>query len=188
MCRGRPARRLHAFGHRAAGFTPPLKALAACAGLARYGRNTIAYVPGLGSYLILAACVTDASPPKDAPWAEPLPLARCERCRACLRACPTGAIRADRFALATERCPTFVNEDLAPFPEWVDPAWHSCAVGCLRCQQACPENAEVDLVIEPREVFDEGESAAILAAAGRASLSPTTLAKLQRWGSTSHQT
>jgi hypothetical protein len=40
----------------------------------------------------------------------------------------------------------------------------------------------VDLVIEPRDVFDEGESAAILAAAGRASLSPTTLAKLQRCG------
>ena len=52
-------------GHTAARFEPPLKTLAACAGLARYGRNNIAYVPGLGSYLMLAACVTDAPPPAD---------------------------------------------------------------------------------------------------------------------------
>ena len=50
-------------GHAAARFAPPLKTLAACAGLARYGRNNIAYVPRLGSYLMLAACATDAPPP-----------------------------------------------------------------------------------------------------------------------------
>jgi len=170
------------FGHRAEGFAPPLKTLAACAGLARYGRNNISYVPGLGSYLILAACVTDAPPPEDAKWAEPLQLARCERCRACLRACPAGAIRADRFVLATERCLTFVNEDSTPFPEWVDPAWHTCAVGCLRCQQVCPENADVDLVVEPAVVFDEGESAAILTGTVSAGLAPATFAKLERSG------
>ena len=71
------------------GFEPPLKTLAACAGLARYGRNNIAYVPGLGSYLMLAACcLSDAPPPDDAPWGEPQELERCERCSACLRACP----------------------------------------------------------------------------------------------------
>ena len=49
------------FGRRAARIEPPLKTLAAGAGLARYGRNNIAYVPGLGSYLQLAACVTDVA-------------------------------------------------------------------------------------------------------------------------------
>jgi epoxyqueuosine reductase len=170
------------FGHRAVRFEPPLKTLAAYAGLARYGRNNVVYVPGLGSYLMLAACVTDAPPPDDAVWTEPLQLERCERCSACGRACPTGAIGADRFLLETDRCLTFVNEDPAPFPDWVDPAWHTCAVGCLRCQQVCPVNAGVDLLVEPPQAFDKRESAAILAATARSELAQATLAKLERCG------
>ncbi len=170
------------FGHRAVRFEPPLKTLATGASLTRYGRNNIAYVLGLGSYLMLAACASDALPPDDAVWDEPLQLARCERCSACQRACPTGAIRADRFLLETDRCLTFVNEDVAPFPDWVDPAWHTCAVGCLRCQLVCPENAAVDLVVEPPVVFDEQESAAILAAAAGSELAPATRAKLRLCG------
>jgi epoxyqueuosine reductase len=169
-------------GHAAAGFEPPLKTLAVCSGLARYGRNNIAYVPGLGSYLLLAACATEAPPPADAAWDEPLQLDRCERCSACLRACPSGAISADRFLLQTDRCLTTVNEDEAPFPDWVDPAWHHCAVGCLRCQQACPENATVDLRVAPAEVFDEAESAAILAGTPGGEHVPETREKLERCG------
>ena len=147
---------LAATGHTAARFEPPLKTLAACAGLARYGRNNIAYVAGLGSYLMLAACATDAPPPADSAWDEPRQLDRCERCSACLRACPSGAIRADRFLLQTDRCLTTVNEDEAPFPDWVDPAWHHCAVGCLRCQQSCPENAGVELRVAAAGVVRRG--------------------------------
>jgi epoxyqueuosine reductase len=169
-------------GHAAARFEPPLKTLAACAGLARYGRNNIAYVPRLGSYLMLAACATDAPPPSDAAWDEPLQLDRCERCSACLHACPSEAIRPDRFLLQTDRCLTTANEDEAPFPDWVDPAWHHCAVGCLRCQQACPENAGVELRVAPAEVFDEAESAAILAATPAEELATATREKLARCG------
>ena len=169
-------------GHAAAGFEPPLKTLAACSGLARYGRNNVGYVPGLGSYLLLAACATDAPPTADASWDEPLMLDRCERCSACLRACPSGAIRADRFLLQTDRCLTTVNEDEAPFPDWVDPAWHHCAVGCLRCQQSCPENATVDLKVAPAEAFDEAETAAILAGTPGAELAVGTREKLERCG------
>ncbi|HET6475144.1 MAG TPA: 4Fe-4S double cluster binding domain-containing protein, partial [Thermoleophilia bacterium] len=118
----------------------------------------------------------------DPSWDEPLELDRCARCSACLRACPSGAIRADRFLLQTDRCLTRVNEDEAPFPAWVDPAWHHCAVGCLRCQQACPENASVDLRIAPAEVFDEAESATILAGAPDGELTPETREKLARCG------
>jgi epoxyqueuosine reductase len=131
---------------------------------------------------MLAACVTDAPPPDDAVWAEPQALARCERCSACLRACPSGAVRADRFMLDTERCLTWINEDERPFPSWVEPAWHSCAVGCLRCQQACPENAGVDLIVAPAEVFDEGETSAILTGTPAAELDRDTAAKLRRCG------
>jgi epoxyqueuosine reductase len=167
-------------GHAAARFEPPLKTLAACAGLARYGRNNIAYVQGLGSYLMLAACATDAPAPRDAPWGEPRQLARCERCSACLRACPSGAIRPERFLLQTDRCLTTHNESEAPFPDLVDPAWHHTAVGCLRCQQSCPENAGVDLRVAESEVFDEAETEAILAA--DSDLPPKTREKLARCG------
>jgi epoxyqueuosine reductase len=170
------------FGRRAARIEPPLKTLAAGTGLARYGRNNIAYVPGLGSYVMLAACISDAPPPEDAVWAEPQMLERCEGCGACLRACPTGAILADRFLLDTERCLTWVNEDPAPFPAWVEPAWHTCAVGCLRCQQACPENAAVDLAVAPAEAFDEAQTEAVLAASPTASLDPETVTRLRRCG------
>jgi len=169
-------------GFSAASFQPPLKTLAACSGLARYGRNNVTYVAGLGSYLILAACASDAPPPEDAVWEEPRQLERCERCSACLRACPSGAITGDRFLLQTDLCLTWVNEDEAPFPAWVDPAWHHCAVGCLRCQQACPENAAIELRVAPPQVFDEQESAAILAATPAERLSPATRAKLASSG------
>ena len=159
----------------------PLKALAAGAGLARYGRNNVTYVPGLGSYLLLAACVSDAPPPQDCDWGEAPLLKRCHHCIACARACPTAAIGGDRFLLHTERCLTLLNESEAPFPSWVDQAWHSCAVGCLRCQQACPENAAVALRVEPPERFDAAETAAVLAG-DQATLPPPALAKLARCG------
>jgi epoxyqueuosine reductase len=170
------------FGRRAVRIEPPLKTLAVGAGLARYGRNNITYVPGLGSYVQLAACLTDAEPPADAAWGEGQMLDRCERCSACMRACPSGAIRADRFLLQTDRCLTWMNESLKPLPDWVEPGWHTCAVGCLRCQQACPENAVVDLAVEAPEEFDEKETAAILRAAPLEEYSADARARLRRSG------
>jgi epoxyqueuosine reductase len=175
-------------GFSAAGFYPPLKTLAAFTGLARYGRNNISYVPGFGSYLQLAAAVSDAPPPDsaspaadDTSWGEPQLLTRCEPCIACLRACPTGAIAGERFLFHPERCLTAHNEADEPFPAWIDPEWHHCAVGCLRCQQACPENARVGLRIEHPERFDEDETASILDATRRP-LPAATAAKLERCG------
>jgi epoxyqueuosine reductase len=155
-------------GFGAAFHEPPLKTLATCSGLARYGRNNVAYVDGLGSWLQLGACVSDAPPPDDAAWGAPEALSRCEHCSACMRACPTEAIRGDRFVLHTDRCLTWHNEDEAPLPDWIDPTAHRCAVGCLRCQQVCPENVHVELVQAAPEWFDERETAAILAAEGLA--------------------
>lgn len=168
------------YDYSAVRFEPPLKTLAACSDLARYGRNNVAYVRGLGSYLMLAACATDAPPPPDAAWGDPRQLARCETCSACLRACPSAAIGADRFLLHTDRCLTGVNESTEPFPDWVDPAWHHAAVGCLRCQQSCPENAGVELRVTGPEVFDEQETAAVLA--GSADVAAATGEKLERCG------
>ncbi len=167
---------------RAAQARVPLKTLAAGSGLARYGRNNVTYVDGLGSYVQLAACATDLPAPPEAAWGRARALVACEQCRACARACPTGAITTDRFVITAGRCLTMVNESDDPFPAWVQPAWHTCAVGCLRCQQVCPANAGVDLRVDEPVRFDAAESAAILAGDGSAAGDPATAARLAACG------
>ena len=149
-------------GGRAALAPLPEKLLTVCAGLARYGRNNIAYAEGCGSFCELAVCATDVAPDAD-PWTGPRVLARCETCEACRRACPTGAIGADRFLLHGDRCLTLHNESDRPFPAWIDPAWHHCLWGCLRCQRCCPENLAVRDEVAETAVFDERETALLLA-------------------------
>jgi epoxyqueuosine reductase len=173
---------LEPFGYSAARFEPPLKTLAACSGLAQYGYNNIAFVDGLGSYLMLAACVSDAPAPDEAFWGEPHWLGRCSTCGACRRSCPTGAIAEHRLLLHTERCLTLHNEHTDPLPIWITPEMHHVAVGCLRCQQACPVNKKVELVVAEPEHFDEAETAAILAAGPAEKRSAETIDKMAHCG------
>jgi epoxyqueuosine reductase len=153
---------LAAAGLSAARMRLPEKLLAVCAGLARYGRNNIAYVDGWGSFVELVACVSDLEPGPD-PWTGLRSLPRCDSCEACRRACPTGAIGDDRFLLHGERCLTLLNESERPFPDWVDPAWHHCLWGCLRCQRACPEDRDVRDETAETAAFDERETGLLLA-------------------------
>jgi len=139
----------------------PLKTLAVRSGLADYGRNNICYVPGMGSFLQLVGVFSDLPCDGD-PWREPKALDRCESCVACLRQCPTGAITNGRFLLRAERCLTYHNEAAGDFPSWIDPSWHHCLIGCLRCQTACPENRAVLGWFEDRAVFSEQETALFL--------------------------
>ncbi len=151
-------------GYRIATALLPEKAIAASAGLARYGRNNIAYVPGMGSLLRLVTFYSDL-PPGEAPWQEAQALERCSMCRTCAGACPTGAIdEGGRFLLHAERCLVFHNErpSAVPFPDWIPAERHECLVGCLECQRVCPENARyLGNVMEAGE-FSEPETALIL--------------------------
>jgi epoxyqueuosine reductase len=173
---------LQPFGYAAARCETPFKTLAACSGLAQYGYNNIAYVDGLGSYVMLAACVSDAPAPEGAFWGEPHWLGRCSTCGACRKACPTGAITEQRLLLHTERCLTLHNEHTDPMPDWIAPEVHHAAVGCLRCQQACPVNKKVELLVADPEPFDEAETAAILAAQPVEELSARTIEKMASCG------
>ena len=159
----------------------PVKALAVRSGLAEYGRNNITYVPGMGSFHQLVAFFSDLPCPEDA-WREPQMMDRCEKCHACRRACPTGAIPSDRFLLHAERCITFLNELPAgvPFPGWLNPAWHNCLVGCMHCQRACPETIPFLGWIEGGEDFSHDETALLLAGVTGDQLPPATHAKLER--------
>jgi epoxyqueuosine reductase len=115
----------------------PRKLLAVRSGLARYGKNNITYMEGLGSFHRLAAFVSDLPCPEDC-WEELRFLNECNNCDACTRACPGGAIGAGRFLLHAERCITFHNERHGEFADWLKPSWHHCLVGCMVCQKVCP--------------------------------------------------
>lgn len=137
----------------------PQKTLAVRVGLARYGRNNITYVSGMGSFHRLSTFYSDF-PYEEDNWQELQMMDLCKECSACIRNCPTGAIPTDRFLLRVEKCLTLHNEhpEDIPFPDWIDPSWHNCLVGCMRCQKICPANKDVKKWIEPGPSFNEEET------------------------------
>jgi epoxyqueuosine reductase len=162
--------------HRAA---LPLKLLAVRSGLAAYGKNNIAYVKGLGSFVRLRAFLSDM-PAGSSEWLEPQAMKECDSCKACLNACPAGAIVPDRFLIHAERCITFVNEWPGEFPEWLDPAWHNSLIGCMKCQLICPVNKQFVKWVEEGENFSESETELILNEVPLDRLPPETAHKLNR--------
>lgn len=108
---------------------------------------------------------------------------RCQRCQACARSCPTGAIVPERFMLRAERCITFRNEKpgQVAFPEWMEPSWHNCLVGCMHCQRICPENKDRLSWYEEGAEFSVDETAFLLGGTPQAELPGTLVEKLERW-------
>jgi len=162
--------------HRAA---LPLKLLAVRSGMASYGKNNIAYVEGLGSFIRLRAFLSDM-PAGSSEWLEPRAMKGCDNCKACLKACPTGAIVSDRFLVHAERCLTFFNEESDVFPEWLDPAWHNSLVGCMKCQLICPVNKPSVNWVEDGEDFDEAETQLLLNGVPLDRIPAETVDKLNR--------
>lgn len=157
----------------------PEKLLAVHSGLACYGKNNITYVPGMGSFHRLAVFVTDL-PCLEDNWGILKTLKSCEECTACMDACPTGAIVSDRFLVHAERCITFHNERRPEFPQWLDPVWHNCLVGCMYCQNACPMNKKFVNWIEDGMAFSEEETAYLLKGLSKDDLPNTTCDKLEK--------
>jgi epoxyqueuosine reductase len=87
--------------HVAPGHDINVKTAAVRAGIASYGRNSIVHAEGFGSYLELAAVLTDAELVCTARSAR---TSDCpEECRACINACPTGAL-AQHYRVRRDRC------------------------------------------------------------------------------------
>ena len=141
----------------------PVKTLAVRSGLALYGRNNITYVPKYGSFHRLMAFYTDYDSPVDN-WQEKKALSLCDKCKACLNACPTGAIHEDRFLLHAEKCLPFFNEKDSKnkFPKWIDGSAHNSMIGCMLCQKACPYDKNVIGWYEDRGSFSEDETEYLL--------------------------
>jgi epoxyqueuosine reductase len=156
----------------------PSKLLAVRSGLARYGRNNISYIEEWGSYYRLRAFFSDMPCPQDN-WREPVALELCSKCTACIKKCPTEAISADRFLVNAGKCLTFFNEKEDAFPDWLDPAWHNCLIGCMICQDVCPANKDHTAWIMPGGDFSERETGMILDGVSKDKLPANTAQKLQ---------
>jgi epoxyqueuosine reductase len=156
----------------------PLKPLAVHAGLARYGRNNISYVHGIGSFLRFVAFYSDFPCPEDN-WGDLKIMERCDKCTACQKICPTEAIPSDRFLLRAERCISFFSETQGEFPPWLEPSWHNCLVGCFLCQKACPVDKDSLEKIEEGPTFSELETNFILQKRPRHKMPKVTIDKLE---------
>lgn len=141
----------------------PQKLLAVRSGLAKYGRNNIAYVDDMGSLHELITYYSDM-PSTENNWFEVRQMDFCKACMACLNNCPTAAITKDRYLIKTERCLTYLNEFIGPgdFPSWLDLSAHNCIHGCLECQICCPENRGFQNNVAGLVEFSEDETLLLL--------------------------
>jgi len=166
-------------GYRMSDAILPVKPLAVHCGLAAYGKNNITYVDGLGSFFRLRAFFSDVACGSHI-WQELKMMDTCRDCAACSRACPTNAISEGRFLIYVTRCLTYLNEREDEFPEWIDPGWHNCLVGCMVCQDVCPVNKDHRDWIVDGEEFSEEETAMVLEGVSGRELPRETIDKLRK--------
>lgn len=157
----------------------PAKMLAVRSGLAKYGRNNVTYIEGWGSYCRLRSYYTDIPCTSDN-WQDYKMMESCKRCKACMNVCPAKTICSDRFLVRAERCLTYFNEGIEDFPEWIDPAWHNCLIGCMICQDICPANKDFINYISDGPEFKEEETENILKCVAKEKLQKETVKKLKK--------
>ena len=144
-----------AFDYRAFADSAPVmeKPLARNAGLGWIGKHTNLINRTAGSWFFLGELYTDLPLDVDPPAAD-----HCGTCRACIDACPTGAIVAP-YRLDARRCISYLTIELrGSIPVALRPLVGNRIFGCDDCQLACPWNrfagtsAETDF--EPRHGLD----------------------------------
>jgi epoxyqueuosine reductase len=114
------------------------RAAAVRAGIAFFGKNTMAITRRHGSWVVLGVVVTDVE-------IEPSPALAldCGECRLCIDACPTGALD-EPGTLDSNKCLSYWTQAPAPIPEeYRDDVGHM-VYGCDICQDVCPWNRGIE--------------------------------------------
>jgi epoxyqueuosine reductase len=114
------------------------RAAAVRAGIAFYGKNTMAITRHYGSWVVLGVLVTDV----DVEPSPPLEL-DCGQCRICIEACPTGALD-EAGTLDATRCLSYWTQAPASIPEEFRAELGEMVYGCDICQEVCPWNRGVE--------------------------------------------
>lgn len=118
--------------------TGPLleRELAQRAGLGWVGKNSMLINPHSGSYFLLAEVLLSIPLYPDQPFEQDL----CGSCTACIDACPTSCITAER-TLDARRCISYLTIELKhALPAELRPQTGLWVFGCDVCQQVCPWN------------------------------------------------
>ena len=111
------------------------KPLAAAAGLGWQGKHTNLVSRDFGSWLFLGSIFTTLELPSDAPESD-----HCGHCRACLDACPTGALEAP-YQIDARACISYLTiEARGQIPLRYREKIGNRIYGCDDCLAACPWN------------------------------------------------
>lgn len=137
--------RVGRFGYRVFVDSAPVleKALAEKSGLGWIGKHTNLLDREAGSWFFIGEIFTDLPLPADSPSS-----AHCGSCRACIDACPTGAI-VSSYQLDARRCISYLTiEFKGVIPENFRQLLGNRVYGCDDCQLFCPWNREAAITGE----------------------------------------
>lgn len=107
------------------------------AGIGYKGRNTLCIIPGKGSFFFLGEIILDVELDYDKPQEKSL----CGRCRKCIDACPTGALKENR-CLDASKCISYqtIENKTDQIEENIASYLNNRVYGCDICQKVCPWN------------------------------------------------
>lgn len=111
------------------------KAWAARSGLGWIGKHTLMLSKQKGSFFFVSEIICDLELEYDGPTTD-----HCGTCTACIDACPTNAIIADRVVDAN-KCISYLTIELRDaLPSYMDGQMQDWIFGCDICQDVCPWN------------------------------------------------